>query len=87
MKLKKIKLNELSKAELDEREMCRLLGGLFCTCGCVYVNYGGSSSSSNSSANNDAPPPPPPPQSNCSCIPQDGTLLLSVSMCSYGRPY
>ena len=27
MKLRKLKLNEASKAELNEREMCRVLGG------------------------------------------------------------
>ncbi|UVV76271.1 TIGR04149 family rSAM-modified RiPP [Bacteroides fragilis] len=39
MKLRKLKLNEASKAELNEREMCRVLGGGTpgcCQCGCNY---------------------------------------------------
>ncbi len=54
-KLSKLKLNELSTAELNEREMCRLLGGGTpgcCQCGCNYANSGGSSTSANDSANN-----------------------------------
>jgi natural product precursor len=51
MKLTKISLNQLSDADLNEREMCRLLGGGTpgcCQCGCHYT----ASSSSNQSANN-----------------------------------
>lgn len=55
MKLKKLKLNEIEKVELNEREMCRVLGGGTsgcCQCGCMYADSNGSSSSDNSSANN-----------------------------------
>jgi natural product precursor len=55
MKLTKISLNQLSDTELNEREMCRLLGGGTpgcCQCGCNYATSGGSSNSSNDSANN-----------------------------------
>jgi natural product precursor len=55
MKLTKINLNQLSDTELNEREMCRLLGGGTpgcCQCGCNYATSGGSGSSSNDSANN-----------------------------------
>jgi len=53
MKLKKISLNELSKMELNERAMCRILGGAGnCQCSCAYAGNGGSSTSANGSANN-----------------------------------
>lgn len=55
MKLEKINLNELANAELNEREMCHILGGGTpgcCQCGCNYTSSGGSSTSSNNSANN-----------------------------------
>lgn len=46
-KLLKIKLNQLNKVELSERELNRLLGGEnCCTCGCVT-----SSSVDNNNAN------------------------------------
>lgn len=51
-KLGKLKLNQLSSAELNEQEMNTLRGGSgSCCCGCGYAGSGGSSSSSNSSAN------------------------------------
>lgn len=47
-KLSKIKLNQLNKAELSEREMNRLLGGEnCCICGC----RGSSSNGQNGQAN------------------------------------
>ena len=55
MKLKKLKLNEISRTRLEESEMCRLLGGGTpgnCTCGCLYANSGGSSTASNDAVNN-----------------------------------
>ncbi len=55
MKLGKIKLTELADAKLNEREMCRILGGGTpgcCQCGCHYATSGGSSTSANDSANN-----------------------------------
>ncbi|MEY8721801.1 TIGR04149 family rSAM-modified RiPP [Bacteroides stercorirosoris] len=54
-KLTKIKLHEIADAELNEREMCRILGGGTpgcCQCGCYYAGEpGGSSTGANSSAN------------------------------------
>jgi natural product precursor len=50
MKLTKINLSELANTDLNEREMCRLLGGGTpgcCQCGC----HGSSTTSSNDSAN------------------------------------
>ena len=72
MKLKKLKLNEISKVRLEEREMCKLLGGgsSACFCGCLYANTGGSSNALNDAANdahgyksydNDVPVTPTPP--------------------------
>ena len=55
MKLEKINLNQFANAELNEREMYRLLGGGTpgcCQCGCNYSTRGGSSTSDNDSANN-----------------------------------
>lgn len=49
--LKNIKLNRLSDAELQEREMSDLKGGNVCGCGCHYENSGGSSTMDNGSAN------------------------------------
>ena len=54
-KLSKLKLNQLSQAQLDEHEMNVLKGGGTpgdCCCACKYVNYGGSSSADNDAANN-----------------------------------
>ena len=54
MKLRKLKLNEASKAELNEREMCRVLGGGTigcCQCGCNYEGSGGSTTHNNGTAN------------------------------------
>jgi len=51
MKLTKINLNELANADLNEREMCRLLGGGTpgnCQCSCA----GSSTTGTNNSANN-----------------------------------
>jgi natural product precursor len=51
MKLTKINLNQPANANLNEREMCRLLGGGepgCCQCGC----HGSSTTSSNDRANN-----------------------------------
>lgn len=33
-KLGKLKLNQLSKVELEQREMNALRGGCYCSCGC-----------------------------------------------------
>jgi natural product precursor len=51
-KLKKLKLNALSEANLREREMNILKGGeCTCGCGCLYQNSGGSSTQDNGGAN------------------------------------
>ncbi len=47
MKLNKLKLNQLSDADLNEREMLRILGGGTpgcCQCGCNYAGESGGSS-------------------------------------------
>jgi len=48
-------LTQLSKTDLNEREMGVLLGGSCgCGCGCAYEGNGGSTSADNSSANRDS---------------------------------
>lgn len=47
-KLSKLKLNQLSDANLRDREMNGLRGGNTCTCSCLYAYPGGSGSSSSS---------------------------------------
>ncbi|NHB69820.1 rSAM-modified peptide [Bacteroidales bacterium M08MB] len=50
--MKKLKLNQLSKAELENREMSAIKGGNCCGCGCHYEGQpGGSSTTSNRDAN------------------------------------
>ncbi len=67
-KLGKLKLNQISKVELEKRELNILKGGVLCACACAGSNcscayagiqdgpddsyYGGSSDSDNSAANN-----------------------------------
>ena len=46
-KLSKLKLNQLSDANLRDREMNGLRGGGNCYCSCYYANNGGFSSSDN----------------------------------------
>ena len=50
-KLQKISLKQISKTNLDQRQLCRLLGGSCCQCGCHYANDGGSSTTDNYNAN------------------------------------
>jgi len=50
-KIGKLKLNQLSEANLRDREMNGLKGGVYCTCSCYYSGNGGSSSTSNMNAN------------------------------------
>ena len=49
--LRKLKLNQLSKKELNKNELSILLGGKSCTCPCAYANSGGSSTGDNNTAN------------------------------------
>lgn len=58
--LKKLKLNQVSKANLEQQEMGKLSGGCLncgveiwpnCGCGCAYAHTGGSSTSDNGGAN------------------------------------
>ena len=49
-KIASLKLNQLSKTELERREMISLKGGN-CQCGCNYSDQGGSSSGTNASSN------------------------------------
>ncbi len=47
-KLQKIKLDELAGIDLNEKGLCRILGGGTpgnCQCGCLYEGAGGGSSS------------------------------------------
>ena len=73
MKLKKLKLNELSNSDLNEREMVRILGGGepgCCQCGCNYEGQpGGSSTSSNDSANDAYGYTSDPGTNPCDCDP------------------
>ncbi|MCH4895908.1 rSAM-modified peptide [Marinilabiliaceae bacterium JC040] len=54
MKMKKIKLNNLSARKMSEKQMNVINGGNSCGCSCYYHNRGGSSESSNYSANNES---------------------------------
>lgn len=51
MKIKRFKLNALSKESLRQKEMSAIVGGNSCGCSCAYANQGGSSTSSNNEAN------------------------------------
>ena len=51
MKLKRLKLSDLSDKSLKDKEMNALRGGNCCSCSCYWENQGGSSSSDNSGAN------------------------------------
>lgn len=50
-RINKLRLTQLSKAELAAKQMNALRGGNFCHCSCYYANSGGSSSDDNASAN------------------------------------
>jgi natural product precursor len=51
--LGKLKLNQISKTELAQRQMAQLFGGggSCCLCACRYANYEGSSTLDNGVAN------------------------------------
>lgn len=49
----RLKLNQLTNAELNDREMKLIKGGVNCSCGCHYYGQGGSSTADNSAANYD----------------------------------
>ena len=70
-KLGKLRLNQLSKDALENREMNYLKGGVACSCGCLYSGdqcssgddyWGGSSTQANGAANKRAGSGP------CGCI-------------------
>lgn len=51
-KLGKLKLNQIEKSEMENREMNNLKGGGdSCSCGCHYASTGGSSYADNRKAN------------------------------------
>lgn len=59
--LKKLKLNQISKTNLEQQEMGKLSGGCLscgiyvtptCGCACLYAHSAGSSTAANGSANN-----------------------------------
>ena len=50
--LKKLKLRQLTQADLAKREMNALLGGAGCCgCGCYYETFGGHSTAADGSRN------------------------------------
>jgi len=57
--MKKLKLTQLSKVELEKKELNSIKGGYsigvggmtMCTCGCLYSGNGGSSTHDNGVAN------------------------------------
>lgn len=51
MKVKRFKLNALSKESLRQKEMSAIVGGTSCTCSCYYAESSGSPSGTNSYAN------------------------------------
>ncbi|MFZ5430205.1 MAG: TIGR04149 family rSAM-modified RiPP [Bacteroidota bacterium] len=52
--LGRLKLNQLSKANLKKRELISLKGGFLCSCACCYEGQpGGSSTGDNAVANSD----------------------------------
>lgn len=51
MKLRKIKLSDLSDAGLKDKAMSALVGGICCSCSCYWEGRGGSSYMDNSAAN------------------------------------
>ena len=51
MKLKRLKLSDLSDKSLKDKEMNALRGGNCCTCSCYWEDRGGSSSMDNLDAN------------------------------------
>ena len=53
IKLNTIKLSGLEKERLSDQSMRMLRGGKSCTCGCHYVDAGGSSAVDNDVANYD----------------------------------
>lgn len=86
MKLEKIKLTELADAELNEREMCRILGGGTpgcCQCGCHYATSGGSSTSTNDSANDAGGLVSDPKEQPCCSTPEPETSpsYLNAELC------
>ena len=66
MKLERISVSELATADLNEREMCRLLGGGepgCCQCGCHYT----STTATNDAANNEYGYTSDPGAQPCNC--------------------
>jgi len=50
-KISKLALNQVAKKELSQRQLGKIKAGKGCTCGCCYVNSGGSNSAINGTAN------------------------------------
>ena len=86
-KLQKIKLDELAGIDLNERGLCRILGGGTpgnCQCGCLYAEAGGSKTGSNDSANDAGghySTTCPPAQEQCPWCPS-----LNTSACVPTQP-
>jgi natural product precursor len=49
--MKSLKLNNLEKNSLNEKEMSHITGGGACGCGCAYAHDGGSSTQDSGYAN------------------------------------
>lgn len=84
MKLEKIKLTELADAELNEREMCRILGGGTpgCyQCGCHYATSGGSLTSTNDSANDAGGLTSDPGVLPCCSTPDTSPSYINADLC------
>ena len=83
-KLQKNKLDDLAGIDLNEKGLCRILGGGTpgnCQCGCLYAEAGGSKTGANDSANDAGghySTTCPPAQDQCTCPPPQ---TLCVSAC------
>lgn len=89
-KLQKIKLDELAGIDLNERGLCRILGGGTpgnCQCGCLYAGAGGGSETGDNYDANVAgghySTTCPPAQDQCTCPPPQ---TLCVSSCEPPKP-
>ena len=76
--LGKLKLNALSEANLLDKEMNVLIGGIACGCGCHYADKGGSSIAGNRGANSYSGYE----SYGCSYYWQDGDIYSQCPTCS-----
>ena len=80
MKLERINASELSNADLNERELCRLLGGAgepgCCQCGC---HYSATTATNNTANNTGGGLTSDPGAQPCDCSTPAPTLTISSS--------